>query len=83
MVALKEEKEFAISGKQKVSVREETNAVSAKLARTLANLLLVPTRTARMQRTCCDVGMHGRAFSAQSPSCGIRAAFPRRVETLR
>ena len=27
-VALKEDKEFAISGKQKVSVREETNAVS-------------------------------------------------------
>ena len=27
-MALKEEKEFAISGKQKDSVREETNAVS-------------------------------------------------------
>ena len=28
-MALKEEKEFAISGKQKVSGREETNAVSS------------------------------------------------------
>ena len=27
-MALREEREFAISGKQKVSVREETNAVS-------------------------------------------------------
>ena len=57
-----------------------------KLTSRLANLLLGPTLTARMQRTCYDLGMQRerrhallcRVFFAQSLICGIRGllCFP-------
>ena len=44
---MKEEKEFAISGKQKVSVREETNAVSD------AKVMIVQNRHPNTKRQKC------------------------------
>ena len=65
---LKEEKEFAISGKQKGSVREETSAVSGTIVMNVQNLHQKPLHLLSHQHQEVDVRREKGASLGRSPS---------------
>ena len=69
-MALKENKEFAISGKQKDSVREETNAVSGIRIMSVQNQFQKPLRALSHQHQEAEVRRVKGASEAEA-SLGI------------
>ena len=67
-MALNDEKEFAISGKQKGSVRQETNAVSGTKVMNVQNRHQEPLHPLNHQHQEVEVRREKRSFRGRSPS---------------
>ena len=73
---MREEREFAISGKQKVSVREETNAVSSTTVMSMQNRFHLSVEVQQKHSTPVQKFSDGEQFGAQmiedSPALCLR-----------